>query len=107
MFSRINAMLGPNSQGDRREAVTPEGRGRRQDSRSPAGDAEADDLVLLSTGAVRAMVQEEKSLAAVAPELLRLLAVIEQHGLQNLPVRAGQPVADAIREAASFFASVR
>ncbi len=106
MFSKIGAMMGPSSQGGRNS-------GQDSQNRKHAGDGDVDaalaaeDVVMLSLGALRALVQEEDSLQAVAQELLRKLSVIEQHGLQNLPVRAGQPVGDAIREAASFFGSVR
>lgn len=106
MFSKIGAMLGPSSQGGRSGGDSGE---RRRKAPSCGADAspESDDLVLLSINAVRALVREEASLQPQAQELLRKLSQIEQHGLQNLPVRGGQAVADAIREAASFFGSVR
>ena len=106
MFSKIGAMLGPSSQGGRGGFEGGQNR-KTPAQQDTALEAESDDLVLLSIGAVRALVQEEASLQPQAQELLRKLLVIEQHGLQNLPVRGGQAVADAIREAASFFGSVR
>ncbi len=106
MLSKIGAMLGPSSQGGRGGGDS--GQNRKAPAQHDAAiEAESDDLVLLSISAVRALVQEEASLQPQAQELLRKLVVIEQHGLQNLPVRGGQAVADAIREAASFFGSVR
>lgn len=106
MFSKIGAMLGPSSQGGRGGGDT--GERRKQAPSETAGTSPvSDDLVLLSINAVRALVQEEASLQPQAQELLRKLSQIEQHGLQNLPVRGGQAVADAIREAASFFGSAR
>lgn len=109
MFSKIGAMMGPSSQGGRNASQNDQDSQNRK--QADAADAEAarasEDVVMLSLGALRALVQEEDSLQAEAQELLRKLSVIEQHGLQNLPVRAGQPVASAIREAASFFGSVR
>lgn len=106
MFSKIGAMLGPSSQGGRGGF---DGGERRKPPATDTADVtpESDDLVLLSINAVRALVQEEASLQPQAQELLRKLSQIEQHGLQNLPVRGGQAVADAIREAASFFGSAR
>lgn len=106
MFSKIGALLGPSSQGGRNGGDTG---GQRRQPHSETADAspESGDLVLLSINAVRALVQEEAGLQPQAQELLRKLSQIEQHGLQNLPVRGGQAVADAIREAASFFGSAR
>lgn len=70
-------------------------------------EAPADDVVMLSIAAVRALVREEAALDKEAPELLRKLAVLEQHGFQNLPVLPGRSVASAIHEAASFLSSSR
>ncbi len=106
MFSKISAMLGPSQRGGNSGGDAGQNR-KRQAEEHADGAAESGDLVLLSINAVRALVQEEQSLQPQAQELLRKLTVIEQHGLQNLPVRGGQAVADAIREAASFFGSVR
>jgi hypothetical protein len=106
MFSKIGAMVGPSSQGGRGSGQ--DSQSRRQDS-GVADDANTapEDIVMLSIGALRALVQEELSLQPQAQELLRKLSMVEQHGLQNLPVRAGQPVGDAILEAASYFGSAR
>lgn len=70
-------------------------------------EAPADDVVMLSISAVRALVREEAALSKEAPELLRKLAVLEQHGFQNLPVMPGHSVATAIHEAASYLGSSR
>lgn len=106
MFSKIGAMMGPSSQGGRNGGQ--DSQHRRQDSDSAAdADPVLEDIVMLSIGALRALVQEEPALQAQAQELLRKLSLIEQHGLQSLPVRAGQPVGAAILEAASYFGSVR
>lgn len=106
MFSKISAMLGPSQRGGGNGGDAGQNR-KRATEENADGAAESGDLVLLSINAVRALVQEEQSLQPQAQELLRKLTVIEQHGLQNLPVRGTQAVADAIREAASFFGSVR
>lgn len=106
MFSKISAMLGPAQRGGNGGGDAGQNRRRPQDDGVEDGTP-SEDLVLLSINAVRALVQEEQSLQPQAPELLRKLNLIEQHGLQNLPVRASQAVADAIREAASFFGSAR
>lgn len=106
MFSKIGAMMGPSSQGGRNGGQ--DSPPRRQGAESTADDnAAPEDIVMLSIGALRALVQEELSLQPQAQELLRKLSMVEQHGLQNLPVRAGQPVAAAILEAASYFGSAR
>lgn len=106
MFSKISAMLGPAGRGGGNGGDA--GQNRRRATHETADDAvDSGDVVLLSISAVRALVREEQSLQPQAQELLRKLALIEQHGLQNLPVRGTQAVADAIREAASFFGSVR
>jgi len=89
------------------ELLKPAHPSRDSGQKKGAEEAPADDVVLLSISAIRALVREEVSLAPRAPDLLRQLAVLEQHGLQNLPVMPGQPVADAIVAAASFLSSSR
>ncbi|MDI1228314.1 MAG: hypothetical protein PSY14_11575 [bacterium] len=107
MFSKISAMLGPSQRGGNGSGGDAGQNRKRPAEENVEGAVETGDLVLLSINAVRALVQEEESLQPQAQELLRKLTIIEQHGLQSLPVRGTQAVADAIREAASFFGSAR
>ncbi len=79
----------------------------RENPQTGAEGIAAEDVVLLSISAIRALVTEEASLSSLAPDLLRKLALLEQHGLQNLPVMPGQAVADAIVSAASYLSSLR
>lgn len=105
MLAKIGDYLKPPSSARDQQG----GRGRQHDGggaqdRDQQGDI-SEDVVFLSLSAIRALIREEASLEARAPELLRQLALLEQHGLQNLPVAPAQSVADAITGAASMLLS--
>lgn len=104
MLAKIGDYLKPSPARDQQG-----GKGRQQGGGGAHdGDRQADvseDVVFLSLSAIRALIREEASLEARAPELLRQLALLEQHGLQNLPVAPAQSVADAITGAASMLLS--
>jgi hypothetical protein len=104
MLAKIGDYLKPPSSARDQQG----GRGRQHEGGAQGHDQQADtseDVVFLSLSAIRALIREEASLEARAPELLRQLALLEQHGLQNLPVAPAQSVADAITGAASMLLS--
>jgi len=107
MLAKLGDFLKPaQASRDSSQRTDADARKKRPQGENPE-TAPFEDVVLLSISAIRALVKEEVSLAPRAPDLLRQLAILEQHGLQSLPVMAGQPVADAITTAASFLSSAR
>lgn len=109
MLAKLGELLKPAHparDSDRKQDAN-DGRKKRQQATNGAVETLFDDVVSLSISSIRALVREEAELSARAPELLRQLAILEQHGLQSLPVMPGQPVAEAIVSAASFLSSSR
>ena len=111
MFSKISNLMTSTSTSSGGGQGGSSGYQRRQQaaplsptSPSPAS-APSDDVLLLSIDALKAMVREEAALQPQAEVLLRRLGQLEQHGLQSLPLSAGQDAAGAINAAFQFLKS--
>ncbi|MDE1151362.1 MAG: hypothetical protein PW788_02400 [Micavibrio sp.] len=104
MFNKIGEMLNPANSRQQGGGQGQRG-GSQARQQAPAADTAFGDTIFLSIDALRALVREDKSLVKQADELLRRLAQLEQHGLQMIPLSAGQPAAQAITEAFSFLKS--
>lgn len=111
MFSRIAEFLRPPSlqkepnpsQGVARTGRE-QGRGGQQkrDGREAAEEVVAeDDVTLISTEAIRRLLQEAADKQGLDRKIALLLR-LEQHGIMSIPVRQGQSVWSALDEAERF-----
>lgn len=101
MFSRISELLRPltiqrNAEGTKKDS------GREKRKRPDIQEeASAEDVTLISTGAIRLMLQEISGKKGL-DEMFSVLERLEQHGIKSIPVREGQSVWSALDDAARF-----
>lgn len=101
MFSKISELLKPlaiqrNAEGTKKDGR--KGKEKRPDSQE---EPSTEDVTLISTGAIRLMLQEVSGKKGL-DEMFAVLERLEQHGIKSIPVHEGQSVWSALDDAARF-----